>query len=245
MKLENKVALVTGASRGIGQAIAKELAKCGAIVIGSSTSKEGVKTIDSDLKLYNGWGVILDVTNEQACNKLIHGLNNENNSPTILVNNAGITRDSLAVRMTNDDWYKVIDTNLTAIFRISRSVLKNMIKARWGRIINVTSVVGFSGNSGQVNYAAAKSGITGMSRALAKELGSRNITVNCVAPGFIETDMTHHSMSKKQIESLLEKIPLGRLGNTNDVAKAVAFLASPNAGYITGTTLHINGGIYM
>lgn len=244
MDLKDKVALVTGATRGIGQAIAQELAERGATVIGTATSEAGAKTISEALAPFGGRGVVLDVTNAQACEALIEALGKESGGPHILVNNAGITRDSLAMRMKDDDWSAVIDTNLAAVFRMSRAVLRSMMKARWGRIINVTSVVGVSGNAGQANYAAAKAGVAGMSRALAKELGSRNITVNCVAPGFIDTDMTR-ALSESQTAALLTQIPLGRLGAATDIAQAVAFLAGPQASYITGTTLHVNGGMYM
>lgn len=244
MELKDKVALVTGATRGIGKAIAQELAERGATVIGTATSEAGAKTISEALASFGGRGVVLDVTDAQACEALIEALGKESGGPHILVNNAGITRDSLAMRMKDDDWSAVIDTNLAAVFRMSRAVLRSMMKARWGRIINVTSVVGASGNAGQANYAAAKAGVAGMSRALAKELGSRNITVNCVAPGFIDTDMTR-ALSESQTAALLTQIPLGRLGAATDIAQAVAFLAGPQASYITGTTLHVNGGMYM
>lgn len=244
MELKDKVALVTGATRGIGKAIAKELAERGATVIGTATSEAGAQAITEALAPHGGRGVVLDVTDAQACETLIDTLGKDNGGPHILVNNAGITRDSLAMRMKDDDWSAVIDTNLTAVFRMSRAVMRSMMKARWGRIINVTSVVGASGNAGQANYAAAKAGVAGMSRALAKELGSRNITVNCVAPGFIDTDMTR-ALSESQTSALLTQIPLGRLGAATDIAQAVAFLAGPQASYITGTTLHVNGGMYM
>jgi 3-oxoacyl-[acyl-carrier protein] reductase len=244
MELKNKVALVTGATRGIGKAIAQELAERGATVIGTATSEAGAKTISEALASFGGRGVVLDVTDAQACEALIEALGKESGGPYILVNNAGITRDSLAMRMKDDDWSTVIDTNLAAVFRMSRAVLRSMMKARLGRIINVTSVVGASGNAGQANYAAAKAGVAGMSRALAKELGSRNITVNCVAPGFIDTDMTR-ALSESQTAALLTQVPLGRLGAATDIAQAVAFLAGPQASYITGTTLHVNGGMYM
>lgn len=244
MELKDKVALVTGATRGIGQAIAQELAERGATVIGTATSEAGAKTISEALASFGGRGVVLDVTDAQACEALIEALGKESGGPHVLVNNAGITRDTLAMRMKDDDWSAVIDTNLSAVFRMSRVVLRSMMKARWGRIINVTSVVGASGNAGQANYAAAKAGVAGMSRALAKELGSRNITVNCVAPGFIDTDMTR-ALSESQTAALLTQIPLGRLGAATDIAQAVAFLAGPQASYITGTTLHVNGGMYM
>jgi 3-oxoacyl-[acyl-carrier protein] reductase len=241
--LESKIALVTGATRGIGKAIALELAARGAHVVGTATSGTGAQAI-SEMLGQGGRGVVLDVTDPAACEALIAELGLQGGGPHILVNNAGITRDTLAMRMKDDDWNAVIDTNLSSVFRLSRAVVKNMMKARWGRIINITSVVGSSGNPGQANYAAAKAGVAGMSRALARELGSRNITVNCVAPGFIETDMTR-ALNETQAAAILSQIPLGRLGSPADVANAVAFLAAPQAGYITGTTVHVNGGMYM
>lgn len=243
-QLDGKLALVTGATRGIGKAIALELAARGARVIGTATSAVGVQSISAALAPSGGHGIVLDVSQSGACEALIDALGKESSAPDILVNNAGITRDTLAIRMKDEDWDAVVDTNLSAVFRLSRAVMKNMMKARWGRIINITSVVGSSGNPGQVNYAAAKAGVAGMSRALARELGSRNITVNCVAPGFIETDMTR-ALNEAQTASILTQIPLGRMGSPADVANAVAFLATPQAAYITGTTLHVNGGMYM
>ncbi|MDD3757243.1 MAG: 3-oxoacyl-ACP reductase FabG [Advenella sp.] len=242
-ELSGQVALVTGATRGLGKAIALELAKRGATVIGTATSEAGAQGISAELSGFGGRGVVLDVTDAAACDVLLAELAKEG-APHILVNNAGITRDGLAMRMKDEDWSAVMDTNLGSVFRMSRGVLKAMMKARSGRIINVTSVVGSSGNPGQANYAAAKAGVAGMSRALARELGSRNITVNCVAPGFIDTDMTR-ALGESQTTALLSQIPLGRLGQPEDVANAVAFLASPAAAYITGTTLHVNGGMYM
>jgi 3-oxoacyl-[acyl-carrier protein] reductase len=229
--LEGKVALVTGASRGIGHAIAEELRKHGAKVIGTSTTEEGAKKIG---------GRVLDVRNAEQCDALIK----EIGDVAILVNNAGITRDNLALRMKDSEWDDVIATNLQAVFRLSRAVMRGMMKARWGRIINITSVVGASGNPGQANYAAAKAGVVAMTKSLARELGSRNVTVNCVAPGFIDTDMTR-ALSEEQRKGLLELIPLGRLGTPQDVAAAVAYLASPGGGYVTGSVLHVNGGMYM
>ena len=234
--LEGRLALVTGASRGIGRAIALELAKQGAAVVGTATTEAGAgKIADMGLK-----GKILDVKNEAACDALIKELGDV----LILVNNAGITRDTLAVRMKDEDWDEVIATNLRAVFRLSRAVMRGMMKARWGRIINITSVVGAAGNPGQANYAAAKAGVVGMTKSLAAELGSRAITVNCVAPGFIDTDMTR-ALPEAQKTALLTQIPLGRLGQPEDIAMAVAYLASPAAGYITGSVLHVNGGMYM
>ena len=244
-ELQGKVALVTGATRGIGKAIALELAQRGAVVVGTATSESGAQAISEALAPSGGRGVVLDVTDAQACDALIDTLSKApEGGPHILVNNAGITRDNLAMRMKDEDWSAVIDTNLASVFRLSRAVLRGMMKARWGRIVNVTSVVGASGNAGQANYAAAKAGVAGMSRALARELGSRNITVNCVAPGFIDTDMTR-ALGENQTTALLQQIPLGRLGAPADIANAVAFLSGPQAGYITGTTLHVNGGMYM
>ena len=237
MSLDGKVALVTGASRGIGHAIAAELAKHGAKVVGTATSEAGLKNIP-------GIGKILNVRDAAQCDALIEAIQNDTGEIAILVNNAGITRDNLALRMKDADWDEVIETNLRAVFRLSRAVMRGMMKARWGRIINITSVVGAAGNPGQANYAAAKAGVVGMTKSLAAELGSRNITVNCVAPGFIDTDMTR-ALSDAQRKALLEHIPLGRLGSAEDVAAAVAYLASPAAGYITGAVLHVNGGMYM
>ena len=229
--LEGKIALVTGASRGIGQAIAEELAKQGAKVTGTSTTQEGANRIN---------GRVLDVRNAEQCDALVKELG----EVAILVNNAGITRDNLALRMKDEDFDEVIATNLRAVFRLSRAVMRGMMKARWGRIINITSVVGASGNAGQANYAAAKAAVVGMTKSLARELGSRNITVNCVAPGFIDTDMTR-ALSDEQRSALLGQIPLGRLGSPQDVAAAVAYLAGPGGGYVTGTVVHVNGGMYM
>jgi 3-oxoacyl-[acyl-carrier protein] reductase len=229
--LDGKIALVTGASRGIGQAIAAELARHGAKVVGTATTEEGANKIG---------GRVLNVRDAEQCDALVKELGDI----AILVNNAGITRDNLAVRMKDAEFDEVIDTNLRAVFRLSRAVMRGMMKARWGRIINVTSVVGAAGNAGQANYAAAKAGVVGMTKSLARELGSRNITVNCVAPGFIDTDMTR-ALPEESRKALLTQIPLGRLGSTEEVAAAVAYLASPAAGYVTGSVLHVNGGMYM
>lgn len=244
MNLENQIALVTGASRGIGKAIALELARQGARVVGTATTESGAEAIQAYLAEFGGKGVVLNVTNAEQCGALIDDVAKTFGAVTILVNNAGITRDQLAMRMKDEEWDDVIATNLTAVGRLSRAVLRGMMKAKHGRIINITSVVGAAGNPGQMNYAAAKAGVAGMSRALAREIGSRNITVNCVAPGFIDTDMTR-ALGEGQHEALLTQIPLGRLGAPEDIAHAVAFLAGPQAAYITGTTLHVNGGMYM
>jgi 3-oxoacyl-[acyl-carrier protein] reductase len=243
----NQVALVTGASRGIGRAIAHELAIQGAKVIGTATSESGAAAISDYLTAIQpdcGRGLVLNVNDVERCETAINEIQKEFGSLSILVNNAGITHDQLALRMKDEEWDAVIATNLTAVARLSRAVLRGMMKARHGRIINITSVVGSAGNAGQMNYAAAKAGVAGMSRALAREIGSRNITVNCIAPGFIDTDMTK-ALNEQQIAALLQQIPLGRFGLPEDIAGAVAFLASPQAGYITGSTLHVNGGMYM
>ena len=245
MIFDGQVALVTGASRGIGAAIALELAKKGLKVVGTATSDEGAAKITQALAAYpNCSGKNLDVNDGMAGQSLIDEIVKEHGCLQVLVNNAGITRDMLAMRMKDDDWDAVIDTNLKAVFRMSRAVMRTMMKQRYGRIINITSVVGSSGNAGQSNYAAAKAGVAGMTRALARELGSRNITVNCIAPGFIETDMTA-GLSLEQQKALLAQIPLGHLGKSQDIAHAVAFVASPLASYITGQELHVNGGMYM
>ncbi len=238
------VALVTGASRGIGRAIASTLAAQGFTVIGTATTEAGAAAITDALTPQGGRGLCLDVNDAVAVEAAIEGIVKADGGLQVLVNNAGITRDTLAMRMKDVDWDAVIDTNLKAVFRCSRAVLRTMMKQRHGRIINITSVVGASGNAGQANYAAAKAGVAGMTRALARELGSRNITVNCIAPGFINTDMTAE-LPEAQKAALLGQIPLGRLGTPEEIAHAVAFLASPLAGYITGTELHVNGGMFM
>jgi 3-oxoacyl-[acyl-carrier protein] reductase len=241
-----RVALVTGATRGIGQAIATTLGHAGHIIIGTATTEAGAKAISDSLAAQNisGVGMVLDVNDAAASDQLLDDIAQRFGPIGILVNNAGITRDNLAMRMKDDEWDAVMQTNLTAVFRLSRGVLRGMLKARWGRIISITSVVGLSGNPGQVNYAAAKAGVAGMSRALAREVASRGITVNAVAPGFIETDMTK-SLSDEQIKTLTSQIPAQRLGTPQDVAHAVGFLASDGAGYINGVTLSVNGGMVM
>lgn len=245
IKFEGQVALVTGASRGIGAAIALELAKKGLRVTGTATSDEGAAKISHTLAAFPGCtGSKLDVNDGAAAEALIDRLVAEHGGLQVLVNNAGITRDMLAMRLKDDDWDAVLDTNLKAVFRMSRAVMRTMMKQRYGRIISITSVVGASGNAGQANYAAAKAGVAGMTRALARELGSRNITVNCIAPGFIETDMTSR-LPEEQQKALLGQIPLGHLGKPQDIAHAVAFVASPLAAYITGQEIHVNGGMYM
>jgi 3-oxoacyl-[acyl-carrier protein] reductase len=244
--LQGQVALVTGASRGIGRAIALELGRMGATVVGTATSEAGAADIQAGLEAASiaGRGLALDVTSAEACDALLGEIEKSLGPVAILVNNAGITRDNLAMRMKDSEWDAVIDTNLRAVFRMSKLVMRGMMKARTGRIINITSVVGSSGNPGQANYAAAKAGVAGMTRALAQELGSRNITVNCVAPGFIDTDMTKE-LPEAQREALQGKIALGRLGKPEEIAAVVGFLASPSASYVTGATLHVNGGMYM
>ncbi len=240
-----QIALVTGASRGIGQAIARTLAQRGFTVIGTATSENGAQGITEALSGFAGSrGVVLNVTDAAASEALIDSLVKEFGGLHVLVNNAGITRDTLAMRMKDEDFEAVIDTNLKSVFRLSRAVMRPMMKQRQGRIINITSVVGAAGNPGQANYVASKAGVAGMTRALARELGSRNITVNCVAPGFIDTDMTR-ALSEEQHAALKAQIPLGRLGQPQDIAEAVAFLASPAAAYITGSEIHVNGGMFM
>jgi len=244
--LQGQIALVTGATRGIGKAIALGLGAQGATVIGTATSAAGAGAIGEHLAQarVGGRGAVLDVNDGAAIEALVAQIEQEFGAVGILVNNAGITQDNLAMRMKEAEWDAVIDTDLKSVFRLSRAVLRGMMKARAGRIINITSVVGSSGNPGQINYAAAKAGIAGMARALAQEIASRNITVNCVAPGFIDTDMTR-ALNEQQREAILSRIPLARLGKAEDIAAAVVFLASPQAGYITGATLHVNGGMYM
>ena len=243
--LDSQVALVTGASRGIGRAIALELAQRGFTVIGSATTEAGAQAITDALAAHAGCrGLCLNVNDAAGIDAAVEAILKQHGSIQVLVNNAGITRDSLSMRMKDDDWDAVIDTNLKAVFRMSRAVIRPMMKQRYGRIVNITSVVGASGNAGQANYAAAKAGVAGMTRSLARELGSRGITVNCVAPGFIATDMTD-GLREAQKTALLAQIPLGRLGSVGEIAHAVAFLASKEAGYITGTELHVNGGMFM
>ncbi len=244
--LEGEIALVTGASRGIGQAIAMTLARQGAKVIGTATSSKGADSIshymtDNGLA---GQGLVLDVTEPESIAEVIKGCTDIYGAPSVLVNNAGITRDNLLMRMSEDEWGDIIQTNLTSVFRLSKAVLRAMMKARRGRVVNITSVVGVSGNAGQTNYAAAKAGVIGFTKSMAREVGSRGITINAVAPGFIDTDMTRELPEEQRI-SLIGQIPLARLGNVDDIANAVAFLASNEASYVTGSTLHVNGGMYM
>ncbi len=244
--LQGKTALVTGASRGIGQAIALRIGELGAVVVGTSTSEQGAAGISDRLEQagIGGRGAVLDVADQDSVDRLISDIGKNEGAPAILVNNAGITRDNLLVRMKSDEWDEIINTNLSSVYRMSKACLRGMMKAREGRIINITSVVGLMGNAGQCNYAAAKAGMIGFTKALAREIGSRNITVNAVAPGFIETDMTR-SMTDEQRQALIDQVPLIRLGSVEDIAAAVGFLASPSAGYITGETLNINGGMHM
>ncbi len=246
MSLENEIALVTGASRGIGQAIALELGKAGATVIGTATSESGAQSITNYLQEngIKGCGLALNVTDAASVDALFEQMKSDFGMPTILVNNAGITRDNLLMRMKDEEWQDIMDTNLSSIYRLSKAVLRPMMKARKGRIISITSVVGAMGNAGQANYAAAKAGVIGFTKALAREVGNRGITVNAVAPGFIDTDMTR-ALPEEQRETLASQIPLARLGEAKEIAATVAFLASEGAAYITGETIHVNGGMYM
>lgn len=244
--LENDIALVTGASRGIGAAIARVLGQAGATVVGTATSDDGARTIDSTLREagVDGAGRALDISDTEQPADLVKAITGEFGAPTILVNNAGITRDNLMLRLSDEDWQAVMNTNLAGAYRCSKAVLRGMMKARQGRIVNIASVVGLMGNAGQANYAAAKAGLLGMTKSLAREVASRNITVNAVAPGFIDTDMTR-ALPEEAREGLLGEVPIGRLGAVEDIAAAVRFLASPEAGYITGETINVNGGLYM
>ncbi|MBP8120622.1 MAG: 3-oxoacyl-ACP reductase FabG [Burkholderiales bacterium] len=244
--LSGQIALVTGATRGIGAAILQVLGQAGAKVVGTATGAAGAAAIQAQIDAagWQGAGMVLNVTDAARCDAVIREIEEKFGTVSILVNNAGITRDTLMMRMKDDDWQDVIDTDLTSVFRLSRAVIKGMMKARSGRIINIGSVVGFTGNPGQVNYVAAKAGMVGFTKALAREVGSRNITVNCVAPGFIDTDMTK-VLAETQVAKLIENVPLGRLGNVADVAEAVRYLASPAASYVTGNTIHVNGGMFM
>jgi 3-oxoacyl-[acyl-carrier protein] reductase len=246
MMLQNQIAFVTGASRGIGQAIALELGRQGATTIGTATTEDGARIISHYLKEegIKGSGMMLNVNNAVQIENVLNTVRQEFGDISILVNNAGITRDNLLVRMKDEEWDEIMETDLKSVFRLSRAVLRAMMKARYGRIINISSVVGATGNMGQANYAAAKAGIFGFSKSLAREVGSRNITVNCIAPGFVETDMTR-ALTGKQHQDLIQHVPLGRLAQPKEIASAVAFIASPDAGYITGATLHVNGGMYM
>ena len=247
MEKDNRlVALITGASRGIGKAIAMELATRGITIIGTATTQSGAQQISEYLKLKkaDGVGMELDVSAGESIERLFSNISEKFKEPTILVNNAGITKDNLLMRMKDDEWQSVIDTNLGSMFRVTKLCLRAMTKARWGRVVNISSVVGASGNPGQSNYAASKAGIDGFTRSLAKEIGSRGITVNSVAPGFIETDMTN-TLEDKQVQTLLSQIPLQRLGKSEEIASLVGFLVSEEAGYITGETIHVNGGMYM
>ncbi len=241
--LAGRIALVTGASRGIGRAIAEQLVQAGAFVVGTATSEAGAAALGEALGA-KGRGIVLNVTDAQGCAAAVEAIVKEFGRIDILVNNAGITRDMLAMRLSDEAWDAVIDTNLTAVFRLTRAVLRPMMKQRWGRIINISSVVGAMGNAGQANYAAAKAGVIGMTKSVAREVASRGVTVNCVAPGFIETDMTK-DLPEEHKKALLAQIPAQRLGKTDDIAAATAFLASEQAGYVTGTVLHVNGGMFM
>lgn len=244
--MENRIALVTGASRGIGQAIATKLGQSGAVVIGTATTENGASSINQYLEKagIKGMGIALNVNDAEQISNMMQTIREKFGEVEILINNAGITRDNLLVRMKDEEWDDILETDLKSVFRLSRAVLRAMMKARYGRIINISSVVGAMGNLGQANYAAAKAGMFGFSKSLAREVGSRNITVNCIAPGFIDTDMTRALADEFQ-QNLIQHVPLGRLGRPEEVASAVAFLASSVAGYITGTTLHVNGGMYM
>jgi 3-oxoacyl-[acyl-carrier protein] reductase len=244
--LQNQIALVTGASRGIGQAIALKLGSQGAIIIGTATTEESAQLISLALKEADikGSGMKLNVNDAVQIEHVLKAIQEKFGDIAILVNNAGITRDNLLIRMKDEEWDEIMETDLKSVFRLSRGVLRAMVRARYGRIINISSVVGATGNIGQANYAAAKAGMFGLSKSLAREVGSRNITVNCIAPGFIQTDMTR-ALSDKQQQSLIQHIPLGRLGQPEEIASAVAFIASPDASYISGATLHVNGGMYM
>lgn len=246
IKLEGKVALVTGASRGIGAAIAEQLGAAGAVVIGTATSQSGADRISAQLseRGVEGAGMVLNVTSAESISALLSAIKEQFGLPAILVNNAGITKDNLLMRMKDEEWSSVIETNLSAVYRVTKACLRDMTKARWGRIVNISSVVGSMGNAGQSNYAATKAGVAGFARSLAAEVGSRGITVNTVAPGFIDTDMTR-VLPEEQREALMGKIPLGRLGAPEEVASVVAFLASDAGGYVTGETIHVNGGMYM
>ncbi len=244
LTLKDKTVWVTGASRGIGQAIALACAQAGATVIGTATSEAGASAITDALRGFAGYGIALNVTDAPACEAALNDILVKHGNIDVLINNAGITRDGLAMRMKDDDWSAVLDTNLTAVFRLSKLVMRPMMKARTGRIVNISSVVGSLGNAGQANYCAAKAGLEGLTRSLARELGSRNITVNCVAPGFIDTDMTK-ALPETVVSTMQAQIPLGRFGAPQDIANAVLFLASDMGGYVTGTTLHVNGGMYM
>jgi len=243
-ELEGEIALVTGASRGIGKAIAEKLAALGATVIGTATSDSGADNITAYLSPYGGKGLCLNVTDADSIAAVMKSINDEYGAVSILVNNAGITKDNLLMMMKEDQWQDIIETNLTSVYRLSKAVLRSMMKAKKGRIINIASVVGLTGNPGQTNYSATKAGMLGFTKSLAREIGSRNITVNCVAPGFIDTDMTRE-LPEEQRQALIKQIPLNRLGDPADIAAAVAFLASPSAAYITGETINVNGGMYM
>ncbi len=246
MVLDNELAVVTGASRGIGKAIAEALGKAGAKVIGTATSEKGAEGITAFFGENGiaGEGRVLDISDKANIDAFLKGVSDDHGAPTVLVNNAGITRDNLLMRMKDEEWDDVINTNLSSIFHLSKGVMRGMMKAKWGRIINIASVVGLVGNPGQANYCAAKAGIVGFSKSMAREIGSRNITVNVVAPGFIDTDMTR-DLPEENRNAMLAQVPLGRLGQPEDIAQAVLFLASPGAGYITGETINVNGGMYM